>query len=77
MEKTDYAKRDEAVTDYAIDSLNRKIISREEVLIILSEIATGKSDKVSISDSIEAIRVLSNIQGWNTSNDMDIMIKWD
>ncbi|KAA6309690.1 hypothetical protein EZS27_038872, partial [termite gut metagenome] len=51
-----------------VNSPNKRIISREDLLVILSEIITGKSGKASISDIIEAARVLAYLQGWHVPN---------
>ncbi|KAA6343416.1 hypothetical protein EZS27_008898 [termite gut metagenome] len=68
MNKTDVNKSDASATGNTVNSPNKRIISREDLLVILSEIITGKSGKASISDIIEAARVLVSLQGWHVPN---------
>jgi hypothetical protein len=68
MNKTDVNKSDASAIGNTVNSPNKRIISREDLLIILSEIITGKSGKASISDIIEAARLLAYLQGRNVPN---------
>jgi hypothetical protein len=68
MNKTDVNKSDASAAGDTVSSPNRRVISREDLLVILSEIITGKSGKASISDIIEAARLLAYLQGWNVPN---------
>jgi hypothetical protein len=71
--------KDEALTAEAVESLKKGILTRNEALKILSDIATGRARKIekdilapTDGDRTRAIQQLSKMEGWDAPAQLDI-----
>jgi hypothetical protein len=78
LKKQEQAK-DEALTDEAKASVKSAILTRNEALKILSDIATGRARKIekdilapTDGDRTRAIQQLSKMEGWDAPAQLDI-----